>query len=90
MTTTVAAGKPGMLRRTAAAVALAALVVAVVYLAMSAVSRWYVLLASVVSLGRETTSVVITSLTVCIGIAGLRCSCSVVLSQTVVPRRAPS
>ena len=51
MTTAVAAGKPSMLRRTAAAVALAALVAALVYLAVSAISRWYVLLASVVSLG---------------------------------------
>ena len=51
MTTAVAGGKPSMSRRTAAAVALAALVAALVYLAVSAVSRWYVLLASVVSLG---------------------------------------
>ena len=51
MTTTVAGGKPSMLRRAAAAVALAALVAAVVYLAVSAISRWDVLLASVVSLG---------------------------------------
>jgi hypothetical protein len=51
VTTAVAGGKPSMLRRTAAAVALTALVAALVYLAVSAVSRWYVLLASVVSLG---------------------------------------
>jgi diacylglycerol kinase family enzyme len=51
VTTAVAGGKPSMLRRTAAAVALAALVAALVYVAVSAVSRWYVLLASVVSLG---------------------------------------
>ena len=51
MTTAVAGGKPSRLRRTDAAVALAALVAAVVYVAVSAVSRWYVLLASIVSLG---------------------------------------
>jgi diacylglycerol kinase family enzyme len=51
VTTTVEGGKPSMLRRAAAAVALAALVAALVYLAVSAVSRWYVLVASIVSLG---------------------------------------
>ncbi len=51
MTTTVAGGKPSMLRRAAAAVALVALCAALVYLALSALSRWDVLLASVVSLG---------------------------------------
>ena len=51
MTTTHAGGKPSMLRRAAAAVALVALCAALVYLALSALSRWDVLLASVVSLG---------------------------------------
>ena len=51
MTTAIAGGKPSRLRRTDAAVALAALVAAVVYVAVSAVSRWYVLLESIVSLG---------------------------------------
>ena len=51
MTTTVAGGKPSMVRRAAAAVALVALCAALVYLAVAALSRWDVLLASVVSLG---------------------------------------
>jgi diacylglycerol kinase family enzyme len=51
MTTTVVGGRPNPLRRAAAAVALAALVAALAYLAVSAVYRWYVLLGSVVSLG---------------------------------------
>jgi diacylglycerol kinase family enzyme len=51
MTTAVAAGRPSALRRAAAAVALAALVAVLLYLAVSALNRWYVLLASVFSLG---------------------------------------
>lgn len=51
MTTTNTAGKPSRLRRTAAAVALGALIAALLYLAVSAVHHWYVLLASVVALG---------------------------------------
>jgi diacylglycerol kinase family enzyme len=51
MTTAVAAGRPSGLRRAAAAVALAALVAVLLYLAVSALNRWYVLLASVFSLG---------------------------------------
>ncbi len=42
---------PSPLRRAAAAAALVALVVALLYLAISAISRWYILLASVLSLG---------------------------------------
>jgi diacylglycerol kinase family enzyme len=51
VTTAIAVGKPPWLRRAAAAVALAALVAALLYLALSAIFNWYVLLASVVSLG---------------------------------------
>lgn len=51
MTTAVAGGRPSPLRRAAAAVALAALVAALLYLALSAIQRWDVLLASVISLG---------------------------------------
>jgi diacylglycerol kinase family enzyme len=51
MTTAVTAGRPSGSRRAAAAVALAALVAALLYLAFSALNRWYVLLASVFSLG---------------------------------------
>ena len=51
VTTAVAGSRPSPLRRAAAAVALAALVAALVYLAVSAIQRWDVLLASVVSLG---------------------------------------
>jgi diacylglycerol kinase family enzyme len=51
MTTAVAGGRPSPLRRAAAAVALAALVAALIYLAVSAIQRWDVLLASVISLG---------------------------------------
>ena len=51
MTTAVAGGRPSPLRRAAAAVALAALVAALLYLAVSAIQRWDVLLASVISLG---------------------------------------
>jgi diacylglycerol kinase family enzyme len=51
MTTAVAGSGPSRLRRAAAAVALAALFAALLYLAVSALSRWYVLLASVFSLG---------------------------------------
>jgi diacylglycerol kinase family enzyme len=51
MTTAVAAARPSGLRRAAAAVALAALVAVLLYLAVSALNRWYVLLASVFSLG---------------------------------------
>ena len=42
---------PSPLRRAAAAAALVALVVALLYLAISAIFRWYILLASVISLG---------------------------------------
>jgi hypothetical protein len=42
---------PSPLRRAAAAAALVTLVVALLYLAMSAIFRWYVLLTSVISLG---------------------------------------
>jgi diacylglycerol kinase family enzyme len=48
--TMAASGKPRPLRRAAAVVALAALIVALVYLAVSAVQRWYVVLATVVAL----------------------------------------
>ena len=51
MTTAVAGSRPSPLRRAAAAVALAALVAALLYLAVSAIQRWDVLLASVISLG---------------------------------------
>jgi diacylglycerol kinase family enzyme len=51
MTTAVAGSGPNPLRRAAAAVALAALFAALLYLAVSALSRWYVLLASVFPLG---------------------------------------
>ena len=43
--------EPSPLRRAAAAAALAALVAALLYLAISAVFHWYILLASVISLG---------------------------------------
>jgi hypothetical protein len=42
---------PSPLRRAAAAAALAALVAALLYLAISAIFRWYILLVSVISLG---------------------------------------
>jgi uncharacterized membrane protein YGL010W len=42
---------PSPLRRAAAAAALVALVVALLYLAISAIFRWYILLTSVISLG---------------------------------------
>jgi diacylglycerol kinase family enzyme len=51
MTRTVAGARLSRLRRAAAAVALAALFAAMLYLAASALDRWYVLLASVFSLG---------------------------------------
>jgi len=51
VTANITGGKPSRLRRLAAAVALAALVAALVYLAISAIYDWYVLLASVVTLG---------------------------------------
>ncbi len=51
MTTAVAGGRPNPLRRAAAAVALAALVAALLYLAVSAIQRLGVLLTSVISLG---------------------------------------
>ena len=50
MTRAIASHSPSPLRRTAAAVALLALVVALLYLATSALFRWYVLLSSVISL----------------------------------------
>jgi diacylglycerol kinase family enzyme len=51
MTTAVAAGKPNPLRRAAAAVALAALVAALLYLAVAALHNWPILLLSLLSLG---------------------------------------
>ena len=51
MTTAAGGSGPSQLRRAAAAVALAALFAALLYLAASALSRWYVLLASVFPLG---------------------------------------
>ena len=51
MTTTVAGGRPSPRRRAAAALALSAWAAALLYLAGSAISHWYVLLASVLSLG---------------------------------------
>jgi hypothetical protein len=42
---------PSPMRRAAAAAALVALVVALLYLAISAIFRWYTVLASVISLG---------------------------------------
>jgi diacylglycerol kinase family enzyme len=48
---TIAASTPNPLRRAAAAVALAAFAAALLYLAVSAIYRWYVLLASVLPLG---------------------------------------
>jgi diacylglycerol kinase family enzyme len=51
MTEAIAGGRPTPLRRAAAAIALVALVAALLYLAASAVSHWFVLLVSVVSLG---------------------------------------
>ena len=53
MTLAGTGGRPISLRRAAAAVALAALVAALVYLAASAVSRCYVLLVSVVCSGSK-------------------------------------
>ena len=50
MTRAIESHSPSPLRRTAAAVALLALVVALLYLATSALFRWYVLLSSVISL----------------------------------------
>ncbi len=44
-------GAPSPLRRAAAAAALVALVVALLYLAISAIFHWYILLTSVISLG---------------------------------------
>jgi peptidoglycan/LPS O-acetylase OafA/YrhL len=49
--TAITRDKPSRLRRAAAAVALAALVAALLYLAISAIYNWYVVLASVVTLG---------------------------------------
>ena len=46
MTTAVAAGRPNPLRRAAAAVALAALVAALLYLAVAALHNWPILLLS--------------------------------------------
>jgi diacylglycerol kinase family enzyme len=51
MTTAVAAGRPNPLRRAAAAVALAALVAALLYLAVAALHNWPILLLSLLSLG---------------------------------------
>jgi diacylglycerol kinase family enzyme len=51
MTKAIAGDRPSPLRRAAAAIALVALVAALLYLASSAVSHWFVLLVSVVSLG---------------------------------------
>jgi diacylglycerol kinase family enzyme len=51
VTTAVAGSKPSLLRRAAAAVALAALVAALLYLTSSAIYRWYVVLTSVLALG---------------------------------------
>src|SRR5215208_580957 len=49
--TTETDGKPRWLRRVAAAVALAALVAAMIYLVWAALYRWHVVLISVVPLG---------------------------------------
>ena len=51
MTTAVTGDKPRPLRRAAAAVALAALLAALLYLTASAIYHWYVLLTSVLALG---------------------------------------
>ncbi|HEX3199012.1 MAG TPA: diacylglycerol kinase family protein, partial [Propionibacteriaceae bacterium] len=51
MTTAVAGGRPNALRRAAAAVALAALIAALLYLAGAALRNWPILLLSVLSLG---------------------------------------
>jgi diacylglycerol kinase family enzyme len=51
VTTAIASGKSSPARRAAAAVALAALVAALLYLAVSAIYHWFVLLVSVVALG---------------------------------------
>jgi diacylglycerol kinase family enzyme len=51
VTTTSAGSKPTRMRRVAATVALAALVVALIYLVWAAFYRWYVVLISVVPLG---------------------------------------
>jgi thiol:disulfide interchange protein len=50
MTRAMESDSPSPLRRVAAAVALLALVAALLYLATSALSRWYVVLTSVISL----------------------------------------
>jgi diacylglycerol kinase family enzyme len=51
VTTEIARNRPGPLRRTAAAIALTALVAALLYLTVEALNQWYVLLLSVVLLG---------------------------------------
>jgi diacylglycerol kinase family enzyme len=51
VTTEIAGNRPGPLRRTAAAIALTALVAALLYLTVEALNQWYVLLLSVVLLG---------------------------------------
>jgi len=51
MSSVIIDAKPSRLRRLAAAVALAALVAALLYLAISAIFHWYILFASVISLG---------------------------------------
>jgi diacylglycerol kinase family enzyme len=51
MTKAIAGDRPSPLRRAGAAIALMALVAALLYLAVSAVSHWFVLLVSVVFLG---------------------------------------
>jgi diacylglycerol kinase family enzyme len=51
MTRAIAGDRPGRLRRAAAAIALVALIAALLYLAVSAIYNWFVLLVSVSSLG---------------------------------------
>ena len=51
MTTAVVDGRPSPMRRAAAAVALAALIAALLYLAVAALHNWPILLLSVLSLG---------------------------------------
>lgn len=51
MTTAVVGGRPTPLRRAAAAIALAALIAALLYLAVAALHNWPILLLSVLSLG---------------------------------------
>jgi diacylglycerol kinase family enzyme len=51
MTTAVVDGRPSPMRRAAAAVALAALIAALLYLAVAALNNWPILLLSVLSLG---------------------------------------